>query len=127
MAELTLKPDYLEMLLHKMRALRGGERAGIVNPASNAVDDPAHANLGEEAGERWREEVVREITSLDAGQQAELIALMWLGRGDSSPQEWDNLRTQAVERQDAPARYLLSDPQSAEFIADGMRALNIAA
>lgn len=125
MPEISVKPDYLEMLLIKMRAIRGGESTGIARPASNPVDDPLHAGRSDEAGERWRDEVASEIGALDAGQQADLIALMWLGRGDASAQEWASLRDRAREYSDDPARYLLSDPHAAEFIADGMRALNI--
>jgi hypothetical protein len=52
------------------------------------------------------------------------VALMWLGRGDGEPEEWDSLVQQAMERREVPtARYLLDHPLVAEAWLDALEAL----
>jgi hypothetical protein len=35
---------------------------------------------------------------LNEDEQIDLVALMWLGRGDGTIDEWEDLRSQAAER-----------------------------
>jgi len=60
------------------------------------------------------------------GQRAELVALMWLGRGDAEPEEWNDLVARAFERREVPTEnYLLDHPLLAEHWLDGMERLNL--
>ena len=73
-----------------------------------------------------REEVVEEIQGLTPRQQAELVALMWLGRGDGEPEEWNELLARAIERREVPTEiYLLDHPLLAENWLDGMERLGL--
>ena len=74
--------------------------------------------------------VVREITgfinALSEDEQIDLVALMWLGRGDGSIEEWDDLRRQASDsRNGRTARYLLGEPMLGDFLADGLDAFGL--
>jgi len=65
-----------------------------------------------------------EIRALDKRQQAELVALMWLGRGDAEPEDCDELVQQALDRQEVPtAMYLLDHPLLADDWLAGMERL----
>jgi len=56
-----------------------------------------------------------------ADQMNELVALMWLGRDDAEPEEWDNLVTLANDRRETPsAGYLLEHPLVADYWANGL-------
>jgi hypothetical protein len=127
MAELSIDPDYLRSLIVKLRAFMGKEENEIPDDASNPSDDelPASA-LQEEAGDLTREEVVEEIRGLSRLQQAELVALMWLGRDDGNPEDWNGLVRQAIERRETPTeRYLLDQPLLAEYWLEGMERLGL--
>ena len=67
-----------------------------------------------------------EIRGLNDRQQAELVALLWLGRGDAEPEEWEATVELARERLAAPvARYLLAEPLVAEYLVEGLDKLGL--
>ena len=54
-------------------------------------------------------------------EQAELVALMWIGRGDSEPEEWEELIKLAEERREVPTSdYLLDHPMVADHWAEAL-------
>jgi len=127
MAELSIDPDYLHHLIVKVRSFMAKEDTDLPDDGSNPIDDemPPGA-LQEEEGDLSREEVIEEIQGLTPRQRAELVALMWLGRGDGEPEEWDDLVARAIERREVPTEnYLLDHPQLAEHWLDGMERLNL--
>ena len=72
------------------------------------------------------------ISALNEDEQIDLVALMWLGRGDGTVDEWDELRGRAVEARGEygnaraeTARYLLGEPMLGDFLADGLDELGI--
>jgi hypothetical protein len=63
---------------------------------------------------------------LSERQQAELVALMWIGRGDAEPEEWENTIELARDLKEGPTpRYLLGHPLVAEHWAEGAARLGI--
>ena len=69
--------------------------------------------------------VVREITgfinALTEDEQIDLVALMRLGRGDGTIEEWKDLRREAAEeRNGRTAGYLLGEPMLGDFLAEGL-------
>ena len=87
--DLSISSDYLARLILKVRGLEG--REAVVDPqsGSNATDDNMVDVLQDDPGDLSRAEVVREILGLNERQQAELVALLWTGRGDFEPEEWE--------------------------------------
>jgi hypothetical protein len=121
MDELTLTPAYVHMLILKARAVMVQE--GLVTPdtGGNPIDDELPDTLQEEPQDLTREELVEELEGMDADHLNELVALMWLGRGDAEPEEWENLLTLAAERQETGAPgYLLDHPLVADYWAEGL-------
>ena len=124
---LTIDPDYLRRLVIKVRAFMGKEAQDLPDDASNPTDDemPSSA-LQEDEDDLSREEVVEEIRGLDPREQAELVALMWLGRDEGDPEEFDALVQQALERREVPTEnYLLEHPLVAEHWLEGMDRLGL--
>jgi hypothetical protein len=125
MPTLEINPDYVHMLTLKVRALMGKEAPTFPDEGSNANDDPL-AGLQDSPDDQTRREIVKEISGLSEGEQAELVALMWLGRGDGEPEEWDALVQQAKERREVPtATYLLDHPLLAEHWLDAFEMLGL--
>jgi hypothetical protein len=127
MAELSIDPDYLRRLIVKVRSFMGKEAADLSDEASNPTDDdlPSSA-LQDEAEDLSREEVIEEIRGLSPREQAELVALMWLGRDGGDAEEFEALVRQALERREAPTEdYLLDNPLLAEHWLEGMERLEL--
>jgi hypothetical protein len=103
------------------------EETDIPDDGSNPIDDEVPLGaLQDEEDDLSREEVVEEIQGLTARQRAELVALMWLGRGDGEPEEWHELVARAIERREVPTEnYLLDHPLLAEHWLDGMERLGL--
>jgi Protein of unknown function (DUF3775) len=121
MAELSIDPSYLRHLIVKVRAFMGKEATDTPDDGSNPIDDPLPL-----PDDLSREEVIEEIRGLEPQQQAELVALMWLGREDGEPEEWDDLVKRAIERREVPTEsYLLDHPLLAEHWLDGMERLGL--
>jgi hypothetical protein len=122
--ELTISSEYVGRLLLKVRSLMAREETVIPDAAGNATDDERPAVLQETEDDMSREELIEEIAELDEDRQAELVALMWLGRGDAEAEEWESLVETARERRETPTHdYLLDHPLLAEYWASGLEAL----
>jgi hypothetical protein len=64
------------------------------------------------------------IEDLTETQQAELVALFWLGRGDADAAEFPDLVEQARASRHGPtSKYLLGEPLLADYLAEGLAAL----
>jgi Protein of unknown function (DUF3775) len=76
---------------------------------STAEPDPARAEL---------ESV---IADLEPDQQIELVALMWLGRGDYDIAGWEEAKLDAAAEYNArTASYLIGTPLLADFLEEGL-------
>ena len=124
MITLNIDPDYLHVLILKVRAIMAREEQDTPDPGGNATDDEVPATLQELPDDLSREEVVEEIQGLGPDQQAKLVALMWLGRGDGEPEHWQDLVADAGDRREIPTEdYLLGHPLVADYWADGLERL----
>jgi len=122
--DVTLDRDFLRMLVVQVRALMV-KVLEDPDDGSNPTDDPM-PELRDDEEDFSRQEVMAEIRALDQRQQAELVALMWLGRDDAEPEDWDELVQQALDRQEVPtAVYLLDHPLLADDWLAGMERLGL--
>lgn len=103
MVELITPPGLLCQILDRMRAVAD----------RNARD-----------GDPSLHELRREIDGMDEDHRHELVALLWVGRGDYEEDEWEEALAAAAERDTGPtSAYLLGDPLVADEIAAGLEAL----
>lgn len=125
MAELSIDPQYLWTLIVKVRAVMGKEGTVAPDEASNFTDDDAPPeSLQVEPGDLTREELVAELRGLSPLEQAELVALLWVGREDAEVEEWDATVERASERRETPTEsYLLDHPLLAEYWLEGLTKL----
>ena len=125
-ATLSVSSDYLARLVVKTRGLQAREAEVDPDSGSNPTDDNMIDTLQDSFGDLSREEVQRELQGLDDRQQAELVALMWTGRGDAEPEEWNQTVELARQLKDGPTpRYLLRHPLVAEHWQEGAAKLGI--
>jgi hypothetical protein len=123
--ELTIPPDFLGRLIFKMRAVMLGGEDVPRDARDNATAGAHHVTLGEEVGgQLTRQELIDEIDEMYPDHQYELVALMWVGRGDFGAEDWEEALSLAAERADRPtSEYLLDHPMAADDIASGLEAL----
>lgn len=121
MPELGISTEKVGFLIEKARQYDVKEAASDPDSGSNAADD-AMVDVLQDTGE---DPVGREITgfinALSEDEQVDLVALMRLGRGDASVEEWIDLREEASGQRDRhTARYLLGEPMLGDLLAQGL-------
>jgi hypothetical protein len=126
MPELLISPEKVGFLIEKAREFDVKEAASDPDSGSNGTDD-GMIDVLEDNG---HDPVVREITgfinALTEDEQVDLIALMRLGRGDASIEEWKDLRREAAEARDGrTAGYLLGEPMLGDLLAEGLEEFGI--
>ncbi len=121
MDQLSLNPEFLRNLILMLRSLMAQEEMVSPESGSNPSDDERPATLQDSPENLTRTEIEMSIEDLEPDQQAELVALMWIGRGDMEPEEWEEAVELAAERHEgATAAYLLSHPHVADYLDEGV-------
>jgi uncharacterized protein DUF3775 len=130
MPDLSISEEKVTFLIEKAREFDAKE--GDVDPdsGSNPSDDDDIDVLQDSGGDPVELELLSFIRAMNEDEQLDLVALMWLGRGDGSIEEWDDLRGRAVEARGEytnprteTARYLLGEPLLSDYLAEGIDAL----
>jgi hypothetical protein len=77
-------------------------------------------------GDAVVEEIVGFIEGMTDDERFDLVTLMWLGRDDSSVDEWDALRQEAQRAgTETTARYLLGTPMLGDHLEAGLAKLDL--
>ena len=121
MPELTISPEKVGFLIEKAREFDVKE--GIVDPdsGSNGADDEMIDVLEDDGNEPVAREITGFIDALSEDEQVDLVALMRLGRGDGTIEEWADLRREAARgRNGRTASYLLGEPMLGDLLAEGL-------
>jgi hypothetical protein len=126
MPELTISADKVGFLIEKMREFDVKEADSDPDSGSNGADD----NMIDVLEDNGDDPVVREITgfidAMDEDEQIDLVALMRLGRGDGTIEDWDELRREAADgRNKRTASYLLGEPMVSDYLAEGLDAFGL--
>jgi hypothetical protein len=108
-------------IIVKARQFEAKDVVADPDSGSNPTDDGMVSVLEDQPDDPVYEELTAFIAGLDEDEQIDLIALTWLGRGDASVEEWDDLRSEAsrTHRERAVA-YLLGLPLLPEHLAEGL-------
>jgi hypothetical protein len=126
MPELAISPEKVGFLIEKAREFDVKDLASDPDSGSNGADDDMVDVLEDSAGDPVVREITGFINALSEDEQVDLVALMRLGRGDGTLDEWNDLRREAIEgRNGRTARYLLGEPMLGDFLAEGLDAFGI--
>lgn len=112
----------------RVRALDVKEGPTDVDSGSNPTDDGARDVLNEDPDDATEEELREVIAGLNDDERAELVALVYLGRGDMEPEEFPDAIRLAREREAAgtdTANYLLGIPNVGDLLDEGLEALGL--
>ena len=121
MPDLTISTDKVGFLIEKSREFDVKEAMPDPDSGSNGSDDRMIDVLADTADDPVAREITGFINALSEDEQIDLVALMRLGRGDGSIEEWPALRKEAAEgRNGRTASYLLGEPLLSDFLAEGL-------
>ncbi|HYZ43367.1 MAG TPA: DUF3775 domain-containing protein [Xanthobacteraceae bacterium] len=108
-------------IIAKARQFEAKDVVADPDSGSNPTDDGVVSVLEDQLDDPVYDELVAFIAGLDEDEQIDLIALTWLGRGDASVEEWDDLRSEAARvRNERTAAYLLGLPLLPEHLQEGL-------
>lgn len=132
MPELTISAEKVAFLIEKAREFDVKTANADPDSGSNPTDDEDIDVLLDDGGDPVAGEMGSFIRAMNEDEQIDLVALMWLGRGEGGLDEWEELRSRAVEARSEYAnprletvRYLLGEPMLGDFLADGLDAFGL--
>lgn len=118
--------NHIDVPLERLWAIiilaRAHEADLVALDASDSYDDAGGGTSTPEQDPSERD-LRTAIAALPADEQAVLVALTWIGRGDFGPQDFDTALTRAFDRSGPPAPdYLLSIGPLADSLLKGAAA-----
>ncbi|WPO41596.1 DUF3775 domain-containing protein [Tardiphaga sp. 42S5] len=126
MPELAISSEKVGFLIEKARQFDAEDIASDPDSGSNGADDDMIDVLEDNGEDPVAREIAGFISALTEDEQIDLVALMRLGRGDATIDEWSDLRREAAEgRNGRTARYLLGEPLLGDLLAEGLEEFGV--
>jgi len=124
MPELGINPEKVCAIIEMGRELAGLELSTAGDGTTSGDDSPLETLLEPEEGkDPRRREMIAYVGALDAEEQGNLLALILLGRGDFSLDEWhDALITARDSIEDKSADFMIGDPGLPGYLLEGLDA-----
>lgn len=118
---LSISPEKVCFFIAKAREFDVKDVVTDPDSGSNATDDAMLAVLEDHADDPTEQELRSFIDALTEDEQIDLVALTWLGRGDGTIAEWDDLREEADRLHNRrTAAYLMGKPMLADHLEEGL-------
>ena len=118
---LTVSSESVCFIIIKAREFDAQDVVTDPDSASNATDDNQASVLEAHSDDLTQKEIVAFINALSDEEQADLVALLWLGRGDGTMEDWDDLRDEALrQHNNRTAAYLLGEPLLSDHLEEGL-------
>ena len=123
---LQASPEKICFIVVKAREFDVPEDVVEEDVGSNPADEDFREVLADYPDDPTLEEIKSFIDDLNDDEQAELVALVWLGRGDYAAKEWNRAVADARARhQGSTADYLLGTPMLPDLIEEGLSQLDV--
>lgn len=121
---LQIPLEQLAYIVEKAREF-DAETAPADPEAGASPDDRTENSILEATADNPTEqELTAALSSLDDDQRVEILALMWLGRGDFTREEWRDAVAQAREtHNEGEISYLMGTPLLADYLEAGLDTL----
>ena len=121
MAELRINPDAVCYVVVKARELDVKVDPEELDEGSNASDDQMAQILEDYADDPTFEELKSFLEGLNDEELEDLLALSWLGRGDGTIDDWDDILAEVQDvREQHTVDYLLGTPLLADYLEAGL-------
>jgi len=122
--ELTMPLKKICAIVQKARVVMEKVEPTDPNSGSNPTDDDSIDVLEELADDSAYEELAAVLDVLNEDEEIELLALIWLGRGDFTADSWQEaLEAARNVRHRHVTRYLSETPRAPDFLEEGLSML----
>ena len=123
---MTLPTDKLAFIIEKSREFDMLVDLDDPMPGSNPADDRELMILQDTPDNPVRDELAGALGSLNDDQLTELLALLWVGRGDYGFETWNEAVRQArFAKNRRVVRYLIGTPMLGDLIEEGLAELGV--
>lgn len=118
---LDINPDIVCRLIELAREFHAQEEVVMPEIKGNPSGDWAAQTLANHIEDMTFQEFRSIIRDLEHGQQQIVVALLWVGRGDFTIDEWEDALKQAQDDwTPRTAEYLIVHPLLAYYLAEGL-------
>ena len=122
--ELSISPEKVCYIIAKAREFDAKDVVTDPDDASNPTDDAMISVLEDYRDDPVVQEIAAAIFGMSEDEQIDLVTLAWLGRGDGSIEDWDELRAEAARAHNKrTASYLLGMPLLANHLDEALSQL----
>lgn len=124
--DLSISPEKVCFIVVKGREFDAKDIVTDPDEGSNASDDAMISVLEDHPDDPVLQELNAFIGALTEDEQIDLVTLAWLGRGDGTVADWDQLRAEASRAHNRrTARYLLGMPLLPDHLEDALSQLGL--
>ena len=121
---LEIAPEKVAHVIIKAREYDVKVGAWDDTPANGDAEEDPSTILEGYTNDPTRAELAGFIDRMNYDEQANLVALMWLGRGTYEKEEFEEaVETARSERANATSNYLLGIPLLADYLEEGLEKL----
>ncbi len=121
---LNVSPGNIDRLIDLAKEFHAQEQVTFPDEPTDASGDWAIQMLADHTDDASFQEFKSIIKDLEPDQQVEVVALMWLGRGDFTEAEWQTAVDEAAANwTPETADYLIAHPLLADYLREGLEAL----
>ncbi|GJD93208.1 DUF3775 domain-containing protein [Methylobacterium iners] len=120
--------DKITEIILRVRAVDVKEGATDPDSGSNPIDDGSTDVLVMGTDDATEEELRDMIGALNDDERADLLAVLYIGRGDMEPEEWSEAVRFAREREAAgegAVESILGSPIAGDLLSEGLANLGI--
>ncbi|MBK5962897.1 hypothetical protein CCR95_02020 [Thiocystis minor] len=118
---LHIKLESICYIIAKIREFQAKEEVVLPDTPASPSEDWALQVLADHSEDYSLRETISAIGEMSQRQRAELVALLWLGRGDYSLEEWEAAVDDAIgEYSLSAAAYLIGHPTAPDDLEEGL-------
>lgn len=124
--DLSISPEKVCFIIVKARDFDAKNVLTDPDDSSNATDDAMLSVLEDHKDDPVVQEISAAIFAMSEDEQVDLVTLAWLGRGDGTLDDWDELRAEAARAHNKrTASYLLGMPLLPNHLEEGLSQFGI--
>ncbi len=118
---LNINPETVCFLITKAHEFQSQDQVSMVEQTADLNESLATPTQKDPISNPTFAEMKSTINDLEPDQQVELVALMWLGRGDFDLEDWSDALQQAGDSWNArTAEYLIATPLLPDYLEEGL-------
>lgn len=118
---LDVNPDTVCRLIELARIFHAQDEVVIPEEPDNPSGDWPTQILAGHADDSMLDEFRNIVADLEPDQQQQIVALLWLGRGDFTLDEWTETVEEAAENwNERTADYLIAHPLLSDYLTEGL-------